>query len=108
METIAREKEIIAVMIRLYCRQKHHTKELCDDCAQLLQYAHFRLDKCPYGNNKSTCKNCTIHCYKSEMREKINDVMCFSGPRMLLHHPFFLLGHLLRTAVSTRTLFVLH
>jgi hypothetical protein len=28
------------------------------------------------------------------MREKIRDVMRYSGPRMIWHHPFLAIGHI--------------
>lgn len=30
-----REKETVSLMVRLYCRKKHHSKTLCPDCAAL-------------------------------------------------------------------------
>ena len=29
-----REKETVSLMVRLYCRKKHHSKTLCPDCAE--------------------------------------------------------------------------
>ena len=43
---------------------------------------------------KTFCANCKVHCYKPEMREQIRQVMRFSGPRMLLYHPFLAIWHL--------------
>lgn len=81
-------------MIRLYCRENHHTKELCSDCSILLKYATERLSRCPFAPNKPTCKNCTVHCYRPEEKERIRQVMRYSGPRMLLHHPCLAIQHL--------------
>ena len=85
-------------MIRLYCRKKHGTKkgELCADCFAVDQYAQQRLDKCPFGDEKSSCEDCTIHCYKSDMREKMREIMRFSGPRMILYHPIDAVIHILK------------
>ena len=86
-----REKRTVALMIRLYCRKKHGTKKnLCPECEALSQYAMQRSDKCPFMETKTFCSNCRVHCYKPEMREKIREVMRFSGPRMILHHPVML------------------
>ena len=51
MSRIQREKEIIDLMIKIYCNKKHKTKkdELCDECKELLEYAHKRLDFCKFG-----------------------------------------------------------
>ena len=56
---IAREKETVELMIRLYCRKKEKNTVLCPDCEELLRYAHARLDRCPFGEKKSSCKKCT-------------------------------------------------
>lgn len=62
---------------------------------ELLRYAHARLDHCPFGEKKSACKECTVHCYKPVMRERMRQVMRFSGPRMLLYAPWQAIRHLL-------------
>ena len=83
-----REKQIVSEMIRLYCRKRHGTRTgLCPECAELDAYARTRSDRCPFMETKTFCSNCKVHCYKPEMREKIREVMRFSGPRMLFHHP---------------------
>lgn len=91
-----RERKTVAYMIDIYCREHHQTGgELCDDCRELAEYARFRLKNCPFQENKTTCGNCPIHCYKPEMRQKIREVMRFSGPRMLRHHPLLAIGHMI-------------
>ena len=92
-----REKETVSLMIRLYCRKKHGSKELCPDCAALDAYARLRSDKCPFMETKTFCSNCKVHCYKKDMREKIRDVMRFSGPRMIFHHPIMALRHVIES-----------
>lgn len=81
-------------MIRIYCRRKEGNAELCDDCRTLLDYAAKRLTHCPFGENKKSCRRCTIHCYSPSMRERIRIVMRFSGPRMILYAPFEVLRHI--------------
>ncbi len=61
----------------------------------MLSYALTRLDKCPLKSDKPTCAKCPVHCYKPEMRNRIKDVMRFSGPRMLSRHPVLAVLHLL-------------
>lgn len=90
---IQRQKIIIEKMIRLYCHKKEGHNTLCPSCIELLDYASKRLDHCPYGKNKPSCKRCKIHCYQSEMRLKIQKVMRFSGPRMLMYEPIATLKH---------------
>lgn len=94
------EKEMVSLMIRLYCRKNHKTKELCSECAELDRYARERSDRCPFMENKTFCSNCKVHCYKPEMREKIRKVMRFSVPRMMLYHPVMAIMHLILTKKS--------
>ena len=94
-----KEQYVVEEMIRLYCR-KNHPKEKrqegkkCPDCQRLSDYAKQRSQKCPFMEEKTFCANCKVHCYKPEMREQIRQVMRFSGPRMLLYHPFLAIWHL--------------
>jgi hypothetical protein len=91
-----REAKTIEVMIGIYCRDQHGAADtLCPECAELLDYALQRLDKCPYQEDKTTCANCPIHCYKPEMREKVRAVMRYAGPRMTFRHPILTLFHFL-------------
>ena len=92
-----REKETVSLMIRLYCRKKHGGKELCPACAELDAYARLRSDKCPVMETKTFCSNCKVHCYKKDMREKIREVMRFSGPRMIFHHPIMAVRHVVES-----------
>ncbi len=94
MNRIEREKRVVELMIYLYCRCKEGNKVLCKECAALLAYAHERLEHCHFGEQKSTCKKCPIHCYKPHMRAHIRHVMRYAGPRMMLHHPLIALRHL--------------
>ena len=68
-------------------------KELCPTCRQLLQYAHNRLKHCTFGEQKKTCRNCPIHCYKPEMKKRIQEVMRYAGPRMFFFHPITTIKH---------------
>lgn len=50
MTRIEKEKQTINLMINIYCRKKHkHKNGLCEDCQELLEYAHKRLDFCKFG-----------------------------------------------------------
>ncbi len=99
-----REKETVSFMIALYCRKKHGCKELCPECAELDAYARMRSDKCPFMETKTFCSNCKVHCYKPEMREKIREVMRFSGPRMLFHHPVMAIRHVVESQKEKKRL----
>ena len=93
-----REKRVVSEMIALYCHKTHGTKgKICDDCAALNAYAEMRADKCPFMETKTFCSNCKVHCYKADMRERIRQVMRFSGPRMLFHHPVMAIRHVIES-----------
>lgn len=87
-------------MISLYCRGQHNSHQLCEDCSELWDYAEERLEKCPFGVEKPTCQNCTVHCYKPEMRERVKEAMRYAGPRMIWHHPVMAIRHLIKNKKS--------
>ena len=100
-----REKAMVNEMIAFYCRKKHGTRGgLCPDCAALAVYARQRSDRCPFMATKTFCSNCKVHCNQPEMREKIRDVMRFSGPRMLFVHPVAAIRHVMETNREKRRL----
>lgn len=92
---IQKEKETVAKMIALYCRKKHHQQQLCEECKELKDYAFKRLSLCPFGEDKTACSNCKVHCYKPAYRQKMKTVMRYSGPWMLIYHPVYAVKHLL-------------
>ncbi|AET65917.1 Nitrous oxide-stimulated promoter [Desulfosporosinus orientis DSM 765] len=92
---LEQEKATLQMMLNLYCRGHHQTEgELCPQCQELLKYALARLDHCKFGENKTTCAKCPVHCYKPEMRQKIKEVMGYSGPKMIYTHPVAAIRHL--------------
>lgn len=112
---IETEKRTVAAMIALYCRGKGHgvysdvsasktlsskrttsssSHFLCPECSELLHYAHQRLERCRFGEEKPSCTRCPVHCYRKDMRERIRQIMHYSGPRMLLHDPIMAIRHL--------------
>lgn len=93
---IHQEKKTVEFMIRFYCKKKEGNLSLCPSCKELLQYAHIRLDRCPFGEEKGTCEKCQVHCYKPIFRERMRQVMRFAGPRMLFVAPLLAIKHLLR------------
>lgn len=95
MTKVEREKKTIALMINIYCKKKHKSKDgLCEECQELLNYANTRLSNCKFGEEKTTCGKCPIHCYKKDMRNKVKEVMKFSGPRLILYNPIEVIRHL--------------
>lgn len=93
---VENEKQVIKLIIEIYCKKKHGSKDcLCEECNELLNYAHFRLSHCKFGDEKTTCGKCKIHCYKKDMRAKVKEVMKFSGPRLLVYKPLELIKHMM-------------
>ena len=89
-----REVATVKAMIGIYCKHHHQLKvENCENCSELQSYALDRLHHCPFGEGKTSCKNCPIHCYKPTIKEDIRVVMRYSGPRMMLRHPVLTLFH---------------
>jgi hypothetical protein len=92
----SQEKKTVGRMIALYCRHHHQTASpVCEDCQALLAYAEKRITYCVFGPEKPVCSQCPVHCYRAGMREKIREVMRYSGPRMLLRHPVDAVRHLI-------------
>lgn len=102
---IRREKRTVLFMIRIYCRNHHITDlphrenesaeqyGLCPSCNELLAYAWKRLTHCRFGESKTTCERCAVHCYKPDKRDAIRRVMREVGPKMLYKHPIVALRH---------------
>ncbi|WP_062265612.1 nitrous oxide-stimulated promoter family protein [Endozoicomonas arenosclerae] len=92
------EHNTITAMTRIYCRDHHVDRQreqgLCQECLEFVEFAGFRLSKCPYGQVKPVCQNCPIHCYQKDMKEKARIIMRYGGPRMLLRHPVMAVRHL--------------
>lgn len=93
---IEKERRTVEFMIKYYCRRKHKKVEICQDCSDLLKYIEGRLNKCMYEERKPVCKSCKTHCYSKLNREKIREVMRFTGPRMIFVNPPMALDHFLR------------
>lgn len=101
----AREERTVSQMIALYCAGNHADRPrdaravcgepLCAECAVLDEYAALRTRRCRKMDVKTSCDACENHCYKPEMRERIRDVMRYSGPRMLGRHPVAAIRHLI-------------
>lgn len=96
------EKRLIPKMIKIYCKGNHKAKrkqdgvkrnDVCDECKDLTEYALYRLEKCPFKENKNFCSYCSVHCYNPCKREEIKLVMRYAGPRMIFTHPIFAFSH---------------
>lgn len=88
--------------------QKHPSAShgLCQECAELMEYARRRTSLCPHlrlSGEKPFCSACDIHCYSPERRTQIAAVMRFSGPRMLLRRPLLAIRHVLETRKAQKS-----
>ena len=110
-ELLEHDLRTLATFIRVYCHAKHSDRELvelkgfdlkeltgkelelCPECAKLLAHAFVKRSHCP-RDPKPQCKHCPTHCYQKVYREKIREVMRFSGTRMLLSGRIDYLYHL--------------
>ena len=87
---IEREKEVVGLMIHLYCQHHDDINE-----QEMMEYAIQRIEKCPMMETKTFCSQCQIHCYRKDMKENIKKVMRYSGPRMMFYHPILAMKHML-------------
>ena len=67
---------------------------LCRDCQKLLNHSIAKLLLCPY-DPKPMCKKCETHCYAPGYRERIREVMRFSGLYLIKHGRLDLMVHYL-------------
>jgi hypothetical protein len=97
------EIDVIKWMINFYCVSNHKGEGICSECTELLNYAIKRNENCPHGlKNKPVCSVCEIHCYKDSYRERIREVMKFSGPRILFKKPVYGIKYLIRKKIISR------
>ncbi|PST85465.1 nitrous oxide-stimulated promoter family protein [Photobacterium sp. NCIMB 13483] len=93
------EFKTITAMIDIYCAKHHQINTLkfqrCNNCDQFRAYVKQRLDRCPYGENKPSCKQCPIHCYKPQQKIMSQTIMRYSGPKMIVKHPIMAIKHLI-------------
>jgi hypothetical protein len=103
-EKVDMDVKVLSLFIQVYCEKKHGISEkfhwepseklqdlgllpsplLCKDCLGLIEYSANRRRLCPL-DPKPTCRNCEIHCYQGEYRDRIREVMRFSGKHFLVY-----------------------
>jgi len=66
----------------------------CTQCRDFLLYAIERRLNCPL-EERPVCKHCQIHCYRPEYREKVREIMRYSGKALIKRGRLDLLWHYL-------------
>ena len=105
--------KVLSEFVAIFCRENHDVEvkevfpikderlrqtlgdkslELCRDCSKLLNHGLAKLLLCPY-DPKPMCKKCETHCYAPGYRERIRQVMKFSGLYLVKHGRVDLLVH---------------
>jgi YbgA-like uncharacterized protein len=76
----SKDLAILEKFVQVYCHNHHRNESdpLCDGCTDLFQYAEARLERCPL-DPKPKCKDCPLHCYSPEYRQRVQEVMKSSG-----------------------------
>jgi len=102
IKKISKDVSVIAKFIEIFCNNNHSDRmkspiqskgkigeylkdipiELCPECNKLLLHAVGKRIMCPY-DPKPRCKKCPTHCYGRGYRERIREVMQFSGAYLL-------------------------
>ncbi len=88
---IKKDEKVLRKFIQVYCQNNHLKKGVpeykdgyCKECYELLEYSLKRLYNCPL-DPKPQCKHCKVHCYKPKMRQKIKEIMKYSGIYFVKH-----------------------
>ncbi|MBI2909403.1 MAG: nitrous oxide-stimulated promoter family protein [Chloroflexi bacterium] len=112
-----KEKDLLVLkdFISIYCREKHRAQDkspfqikddrlrgtlgagdllLCADCTRLLSHGIAKRLMCPY-DPKPMCKKCRTHCYAPGYRDRVREVMKFSGLYLVKRGRIDLLLHYL-------------
>jgi len=71
-----------------------HKYPVCEECRDFLLYAFQRKIDCPL-EEKPSCKHCHVHCFRPDHREKVREIMRFSGQYLIKRGRLDLLWHYL-------------
>ncbi|MFC2020287.1 nitrous oxide-stimulated promoter family protein [Chloroflexota bacterium] len=109
----SKDIKVLGDFISIFCRENHDTEDkdgllikdarirnilgdegltLCSDCQKLISHSIAKLMQCPY-DPKPMCKKCETHCYAPGYRERIREVMRFSGLYLVKHGRVDLMVH---------------
>ncbi len=111
----SKDIRVLSNFISIFCRENHQAEAkgvfpikdtrllhslddkdlvLCQDCRKLLEHGIAKLLLCPY-DPKPMCKKCVTHCYAPGYRERVREVMRFSGLYLIKHGRLDLMIHYL-------------
>jgi hypothetical protein len=109
----AKELKVLAGFVGIFCRENHagltrsdfpirdpglngvlgrRPPVLCDECRKLLDHGIAKLLLCTY-DPKPVCKKCPTRCYAPGYRQRIRQVMRFSGLYLVKHGRLDLILH---------------
>ena len=113
MEAITRQQKkdirLIGTFVEVYCAGRHGMaprapfrlpegageRTLCPECALFMEYAIIKRMKCPLEVEKPSCKRCRIHCYDMVNRERVREIMAYSGRKLVMRGRLDYLWHYL-------------
>lgn len=97
MDKETKDLHVLALFTSVFCAD-HHADRLrtaldsplpefekylyCSECHDFLSYAIERRQRCPL-EPKPTCKHCQTHCYRTGHREKVREIMRYSGKTLI-------------------------
>jgi hypothetical protein len=102
METVTKQQKkdirLLGKFVEVYCSGKHcgavmssfvlpaglGSRTICTECASFLEYAVVKRLNCPLEAEKPSCKHCRIHCYAPQQRDKVREMMSYSGRNLML------------------------
>jgi hypothetical protein len=99
---VEKDIKVLRQFIQIYCDTKHMDAKktekkrliLCTECHETMDYSRMRRELCPL-DPKPTCKNCEIHCYKPDQRQRIREIMRHSGVYLIKRGRIDMLFHYL-------------
>ena len=113
METLTQGQKkdirLIGKFVEVYCAGKHKAddrprfslpselgeRRLCEACSAFMTYAIARRINCPLEADKPSCKRCRIHCYGTQRRRQVREIMSYAGRKLLLRGRLDYLWHYL-------------
>ena len=107
MDKETKDLRVLALFTRVYCADRHPERPrseidlqlpktrgytYCAECAEFLAYALERRRRCPL-EEKPACKHCQLHCYRPGHRERVREIMRYSGRTLIKRGRLDLLWH---------------